>query len=211
MSLFENLSPISLRSQHSLIYSEPSFSYSSCSNEATNFKTYLKDDSSEIKSGVKFTPTSFLLARPIKTINSCLKENSENNEQEKLKFIQEKVKPVYLNKYNTDTQKFLINQKARVEINERFELLKRKKYCSSTKKVYSSRIGFLDGDKIVYFPIYKDSDIGIKSSWDDNLKYMECDNDTETPKCVIDRAMKENIAFIKESIDAKLKKNNEEL
>lgn len=152
-----------------------------------------------------FEPSSFLLNQPKKKINSKLNLKNINNEGIKLLFINNNIKPEYLNKYSTDPKKLIdLYYNKEKNLNERYFCLKKKKsLLNSVKKKFSSVIFFYDEktNKKYCFPLFKDIDLGINTLWDDNLKYKLCDNDVNTKKEIIKKEYDNNMHFLSEGIN----------
>ena len=148
--------------------------------------------------------SSFLLDQPKKHINENLNSKNINNEKEKLLFINNNIKPVFFTKFSTDTQKFINLDNCYNNLNEKFQLLKkRKSFYNSEKKKFNSFIYFYDEktNEKMCFPLFKDNDIGIDFLWDDNLKYKICDNDINTKKEIIIKEKENNLYYLNQGIE----------
>ena len=176
----------------------------------SQFQTYDKSfpnklsyqNNSIINSDIKLS--SFLLDQTKKRINENLNSRNINNEKEKLLFINNNIKQVYFNKFSTDTQKFINLKNCYNNLNEKFNLLKkRKSFFNSEKKKFSSFIYFYNEktNEKIYFPLFKDNDIGIDFLWDDNLKYKLCDNDINTKKEIIIKEIENNFYYLSQVIE----------
>lgn len=183
----ENISPIHLNTHFNYSYYNdnvtPSIDYSITSDENTNYKTYSKITLLNSETFSHKKQNTFVIVPEIRKVHDKLQLKDINNERKKAMLIQKHIKPIFHNKYPTDTQKFILLQNRAKNIESKFRVLKRKLY-KSVRKPYISQLGFEDSitGKIVYFSLYNDIDIGIDPSWDDNLKYQKYDNDIETPK-----------------------------
>ena len=105
--------------------------------------------------------------------------------------------------YDSDTKGNIINEY------KYFSLMKRKK-ISSVKKYFESNISFIGKkNKIKYFQIYRDCEIGIEENWQKNQTIIFQDDDINSEEDEISKGKQICFVHIKEAITLK-KKNRKE-
>ena len=184
--------------------SNSNISFSQLQTYDKSFPNKLPYNNFSISNNSDIKLSSFLLEQPKKHINENLNSKNINNEKEKLIFINNNIKQEYFNKFSTDIHKFISLNNCYNNLNEQFQLLKkRKSFFNSEKKRFTSFIYFYDEktNEKICFPLFKDNDIGIDFLWDDNLKYKLCDNDINTKKEIIDKEKENNLYYLNQGIE----------
>ena len=107
------------------------------------------------------------------------------------------------NSFDTDIKENISNQYIY------YSLIKRKK-ISSVKKYFESNISFIGKkNKIKYFQIYRDCEIGIEENWQKNQTIIFQDDDINSEEDEISKGKQICLVHIKEAITLK-KKNRKE-
>lgn len=107
------------------------------------------------------------------------------------------------NSFDTDIKENISNQYIY------YSLIKRKK-ISSVKKYFESNISFIGKkNKIKYFQIYRDCEIGIEENWQKHQTIIFQDDDINSEEDEISKGKQICLVHIKEAITLK-KKNRKE-
>jgi hypothetical protein len=107
------------------------------------------------------------------------------------------------NSFDTDIKENISNQYIY------YSIIKRKK-ISSVKKYFESNISFIGkNNKIKYFQIYRDCEIGIEENWQKNQTIIFQDDDINSEEDEISKGKQICFVHIKEAITLK-KKNRKE-